>query len=73
MPGLAPIGRLLVALGAAVALVGGVIWATSGLGLPGDLRFGTDRWGCYIPIATSVVLSIVLTIVLNLVLRLFGR
>lgn len=72
MPGpISQIGRVLVGLGIALLMVGGVIWATSGLGLPGDLRFGNERWGCYIPIATSIVLSIVLTLILNVVLRLF--
>lgn len=70
------IGKLVVIAGIALAVLGLVIWFGGRLGLgslPGDLRFGDDRWGCYVPIGTMIVLSLVLTIVVNLLLRLFNR
>ena len=76
MNGMEGIGKLLVALGIAFAIVGGLVWAAGRLGLeslPGNLRFGSEQWGCYVPIALSIVLSIVLTLVLNVVIRWFGK
>lgn len=70
------IGRVLVGLGIAIALFGGLLWAGGRLGLgslPGDLRFGNANWGCYLPIATSILLSLLLTLVLNVVWRWFGK
>jgi hypothetical protein len=74
--GMEGIGKLLVALGIAFAIVGGLVWAAGRLGiesLPGTLRFGSEQWGCYVPIALSILLSIVLTLVLNVVIRWFGK
>jgi hypothetical protein len=43
-----------------------------GLGsLPGDIRIQREGFGCFIPIASSIVISIVLTLLLNLFLRFF--
>lgn len=71
------IGRWLVIIGVAVALVGGIIWWLSRvLGftrLPGSLRLETSGVTCVIPILASIVLSILLTIVLNLLVRWFNR
>jgi hypothetical protein len=74
--GIETIGKLLVALGIAFAIVGGMLWAAGRLGfwsLPGSLRFGTEQWGCYVPIALSILLSLLLTVVLNIVIRWFGK
>ena len=76
MNGLEGIGKLLVATGIAFAIVGGLMWAAGRLGFesfPGNLRFGSEQWGCYLPLALSIVLSIVLTLVLNVVIRWFGK
>jgi len=70
------IGKMLLLFGAAIALIGGLLWAGSKLGLgalPGDLRFGREDWGCYLPIATSIVLSLLLTVLLNVLWRWFGK
>jgi hypothetical protein len=74
--GMAGIGRLLVALGISLVIVGALLWAGDRMGLgslPGDLRFGTEKWGCYVPIALSLLLSLLLTLVLNVVWRWFGK
>ncbi|MDZ4178347.1 MAG: DUF2905 family protein [Coriobacteriia bacterium] len=70
------IGKVLVAVGVAVVLLGGLLWGAGRLGLgslPGDMRFGNESWGCYLPIATSILLSLLLTLVLNVLWRWFGR
>ncbi|MDP2182148.1 MAG: DUF2905 family protein [Actinomycetota bacterium] len=76
MGGLQGIGKMLIGIGIALAVLGGLLWAAGGLGLgslPGDLRFGNEKWSCYLPIATALLLSLLLTLVLNLVWRWFGN
>jgi hypothetical protein len=68
------IGKLLVAMGVAIAVIGALFWfgARFGLGsLPGDIRIEGRGGGCFIPIASSILLSLVLTLLLNLLLRWF--
>ena len=69
---LSDIGRVLVLLGVALAIVGGVLVLGGHLGLghlPGDVAFGKGKVRVYVPVATSIILSVVLTLVLNAVLR----
>jgi len=69
---LGDIGRLLVVLGAVLAVVGGALMLAgrAGLGrLPGDISFGGDGVRVYIPIATCLLVSLVATVVLNLIIR----
>lgn len=69
---LGDIGRVLVAVAAVLAVLGGLLMLAgrAGLGrLPGDLSFGGDAVRVYIPIASCLLLSAIATIVLNLVLR----
>jgi hypothetical protein len=69
---LATIGKILMATGALIFIVGLLLAVGERLGLgglPGDLSWRRGNFSVYIPLATSIILSIVLTIVLNLVLR----
>ena len=70
------VGRMLVILGLAVAVVGGLIWALSTLvdfgRLPGDLVWRRGSLTVLLPIASSILLSLVLTLVLNLIFGIFG-
>ncbi len=67
------IGRTLLVLGIALALVGLLLMLlprVPWLGrLPGDFSFGGGSWRVYIPLGTSIVISLIL----SLVLRLFNR
>lgn len=69
------VGRLLVAVGIGLAVMGGVVLLVGrflDLGsLPGDLTYRGDDVTVHVPITTMIVVSIVLTLVLNLLLRLF--
>lgn len=68
------IGKYLLIMSLACAVAGGlfILGGRLGLGsLPGDIRIQRDDFGCFIPIATSIVLSLVLTVLLNLLLRWF--
>lgn len=69
-------GRILVLVGIAMVVLGALLWfgGRMGLGsLPGDIRLNGGGWGCYAPIATSILISLLLTLVLNLFLRFFNR
>ena len=66
------LGRTLVLMGVALALVGGIVMLLSRLGVPrppGDFVVRKGPFTFVAPIATSIILSIILTVVLNLVLR----
>ena len=66
------LGKYLALLGLSMLVVGGLLALGGRLGLgslPGDVRVQRESFGCYLPIATSILLSLLLTIVLNLLLR----
>ncbi len=68
-------GKTIMLAGAAIALIGAILWVLGRLGfrgLPGDLSFGSDKFKIYVPIATCLVLSIVLSGVVWL-FRMLGR
>lgn len=77
MNGLEPMGRLMVAMGVVLVILGGLVWLLARSEvfgrLPGDIRIERDGFSCLIPIASSIILSLLLTIVLNLVVRLMNR
>ncbi|MEM3794071.1 MAG: DUF2905 domain-containing protein [Candidatus Bathyarchaeia archaeon] len=74
MQGFEEMGKLLVFMGFLVVLMG-LFFILAGrlphLGhLPGDIIIKRENFGCYIPLATSLLLSLLLTILLNIILRL---
>lgn len=68
---IAQIGRALLVAGVLIVVVGLALTFADRVPLlgrlPGDLRFGGDRFVLYVPLATSLLLSLVLTAVLALV------
>ncbi len=68
--GVGSLGRMLLVVGAVLALVGlGLILAERFPGLrigrlPGDIRVERGNFRFYFPLATSILLSIILTLVL---------
>jgi len=66
------VGRLLMLLGAAALIVGGLLRLFGNrLGhLPGDMRFGDS---VFVPLGTCLLVSLVLTIVINVLARIFWR
>ena len=77
MSGLEPLGKLLIAIGLTLVILGALAWLMSKVGflgdLPGDIRIQRDGVTCLIPLASSIILSILLTIVLNVIVRLLNR
>ena len=75
---LSSLGKIIVALGVMLVLIGGLLWVLSKTGLPlgnlpGDIRIEGEKVSCYAPIVTMIILSVVLTVVLNVVIRLLNR
>ena len=69
---LSGVGKLLLILGAILAIFG-VVFVLVGRGviprLPGDFSLGGRNWRVYLPLGTSILISIVLTVLLNVFLR----
>ena len=69
------IGKTLVFVGVAVAVLGLAFMLAPNLPLlgklPGDIIFRRGDATFYFPLATSIIISILLTVLLNLAFRLF--
>ena len=75
MDGIDPIGRLLIAAGLVLAILGVliVVVPTIALGrLPGDIHIDRGNVQVYLPFGTMILVSVVLTILLN-IFGFFGR
>ena len=73
MGSMSELGKLLLLLGGAIALLG-LLLVVAGrvpfLGrLPGDLTWRRGNVSCSVPLASSILLSLLLTLALNLVPR----
>jgi hypothetical protein len=69
---LSQLGRVLVGVGIAIAVLGGLVAVAGALGLgrlPGDVTFRRNNVRIYAPLATCLLISLILTVVLNLFLR----
>jgi hypothetical protein len=77
MSGFDTLGKLMMAIGAVLVVLGGLVWLASRLPflgrLPGDVRIERPGFTCLLPLASSIVISILLTILLNIILRLIKR
>jgi hypothetical protein len=72
------IARILIILGIALFVTGGLIYLFSRLGInlfqmPGDIRLQSGNLTCLVPLVSSILLSIVLTVILNMVIRLLNK
>jgi hypothetical protein len=69
-----PLGLVLVVFGAALVVVGLLVWsgALSWFGhLPGDVRIERENVKVFIPFTSMILISLALTLVLNLLRRFF--
>ena len=69
---MAEMGRLLVILGIALVVIGGIVMLLGRTGiplgrLPGDIIYRGRHTTFYFPLATSIVLSVVLSVILFLI------
>ena len=63
------VGRMLLAAGLALAVLGGVVLVLGKLGvggLPGDIVYRRGNFSLYVPLGLMILVSVVLTILLNL-------
>jgi hypothetical protein len=68
------IGRMLLVLGLALAVIGGIVMLLGRTGLPlgrlpGDIVYRGKNTTFYFPLATSIVLSVLLSLILFLIGR----
>ncbi len=66
------IGRLIIAIGFILILVGLIVLSGVNLfswfgNLPGDIRIERDNFSLYFPITTMIILSLILNLVLRLI------
>jgi len=64
----AQVGKMLLVLGALLAIVGGLLIVGERLGLgrlPGDFQWKGKSFSVHFPLATSVVVSLLLTLLVN--------
>jgi hypothetical protein len=64
------IGKLLIAIGLTIVLLGSLFLLFGQLGLfklPGDLQFGSKNWRVFLPITSCLIISILLTLILWLI------
>jgi hypothetical protein len=72
---MAEMGRMLVMLGIALAVIGGIVMLLGRTGLPlgrlpGDILYRGKNTTFYFPLASSILISVVLSIILFLIGRL---
>jgi hypothetical protein len=72
---MAEMGRMLVILGIALVVIGGIVMLLGRTGLPlgrlpGDISYRGKNTTFYFPLASSVLISVVLSIVLFVLARL---
>lgn len=71
-------GRLLVALGLVLAVLGALLIVLSRVfknfgHLPGDIHIKGSSYSCFFPLVSMILLSLLLTLALNLIIRLLNR
>ena len=73
MGDLAPVGRILIAVGLLTVVVGVVLALAPRIpflgNLPGDIRIDGDNVKVFIPLGTMLLVSLVLTILVNVIGR----
>ena len=77
MNSLETMGKLLLIIGGAMIVLGGLLWLASKVSflghLPGDIRIEKPGFTCMVPLASSILISILLTVLLNIIVRLIDR
>jgi len=62
------LGKLMVAAGVTLAVIGAILWSGIGRGwlgrLPGDIHYHRGNFSFYFPVVTCVLLSVLLSLIL---------
>ena len=71
------LGKFIALAGAALLILGGLLWLMGKapfLGnLPGDIRVQRGNVSCFFPLTTMLIVSVLLSLVLNIVIRLLRK
>jgi hypothetical protein len=75
---MAQLAKVLVLLGGALILSGGVVYLLSRTNinlnrLPGNFVYSGENFSIYIPCAATILLSILLTVILNVIIRMLNK
>ena len=77
MSGLSDLGKYVALAGAALLVLGGLLWLMGKVPLlgrlPGDIRIERENVTCFFPLATMLLLSVLATLILNIVVRLLRK
>jgi len=71
------IAKILIFIGIAIAVLGGILFLLSKVPLlgklPGDIIIKRENFTFYFPLATSIIASIVLSIILTIIFKFISR
>ena len=74
------VGRLVIAVGLGLVVLGALLTVASRLPLlrelghlPGDIRIERNGFSCFFPLVSMLLVSLLLSLALNIILRLLNR
>jgi hypothetical protein len=71
------LGKFIALAGAALLILGGLLWLMGKVPLlghlPGDIRLQRGNVSCFFPLTTMIIVSVLLSLVLNIVIRLLRK
>jgi hypothetical protein len=77
---LGAVGRLVIALGLGLVVLGALLTVAGRLPLlrelghlPGDIRIEREGFSCFVPLVSMLLVSLLLSLALNIILRLLNR
>ena len=77
MSGFSDLGKIIALAGAALLILGGLLWLMGKVpllgNLAGDIRLQRGNVSCFFPLTTMIILSVLLSLVLNIVIRLWRK
>jgi hypothetical protein len=77
MSDLSDLGKFIILAGAALLVLGGLIWLVGRIPwlghLPGDIHLQRGNVSCFFPLTTMIIVSVLLTVILNVILRLLRK
>jgi hypothetical protein len=71
------LGKFIALAGAALLILGGLLWLMGKVpllgNLPGDIRLQRGNVSCFFPLTTMIIASVLLSLVLNIIIRLWRK
>ena len=77
MSNFSDLGKFIALAGAALLILGGLLWLMGRVpwlgNLPGDIRIQQGNFGCFIPLTAMIIISVLATIILNVIIRILNK